>query len=106
MRHGNALHTTPQNLNSGGERAILRNGGNCYLNQLAYYMGGDSAFKAVYFGDRAPAYQAQPTFQGVPLQRVSDLGDAIKALGAQAPDPSAPDRALASSVLASSQEMS
>lgn len=106
MRHGNALHTTPQNLNSGGERAILRNGGNCYLNQLAYYMGGESAFKAVYFGDRAPAYQAQPAFQGVPLQRVSDLGDAIKALGAEAANPNAPNRAIAGGTLESSQEMS
>lgn len=107
MRHGNALHTTPQNLNSGGERAILRDGGNCYLNQLAYYMGGDSAFKAVYFGDRAPAYQAQPAFQGVPLQRVSDLADAIKALGSEtAANPSAPNRALAGAALEASEEMS
>ena len=72
MRHGNALHTTPQNQRSGGERAILRDGGDCYLNKLAHAMGGDSAFKAVYFGDRAPAYQEQPTYQGVPLQRVSE----------------------------------
>jgi len=106
MRHGNALHTTPQNQNSGGERAILRDGGNCYLNQLAYYMGGDSAFKAVYFGDRAPAYQNQPAFQGVPLQRVSDLADAIKALGSDTQDPNAPNRAIAGGTLESSAEMS
>lgn len=106
LKHGNALHTTPQNLNSGGEHAILRNGGNCYLNQLAYYMGGDSAFKAVYFGDRPPAYQAQPAFQGVPLQRVSDLGDAIKALGSDTANPNAPNRALAGSTLEASEEMS
>src|SRR5689334_22969262 len=42
IRHGNALHTTPQNLRSGGERAILRDGENCYLNKLAHAMGGDS----------------------------------------------------------------
>lgn len=106
MRHGNALHTTPQNQNSGGERAILRDGGNCYLNELAYYMGGDSAFKAVYFGDRAPAYQNQPAFQGVPLQRIVNLADAIKAAGSDTPDPSAPNRALAGSALESSEEMS
>lgn len=106
FRHGSALHTTPQNLNSGGERAILRNGGNCYLNQLAYYMGGDSAFKAVYFGDRAPAYQNQPTFQGVPLQRVLNLSDAIKALGAQGPSPDDPDRGLSSASIAASETMS
>jgi hypothetical protein len=106
MRHGNALHTTPQNLNSGGERAILKDGANCFLNELAYHMGGDSALKAVYFGDRPPAYQAQPAFNGVPLQRVSDLGDAIKALGAQGPDPNDPDRALGAASLESSEEMS
>ena len=79
VRHGNALHTTPQNLNSGGERAMIMDGADCFLNQLAFHMGGDSAFKAVYFGDRAPAYREQKAFNGVPLQRVSDLSDAIKA---------------------------
>lgn len=106
MRHGNALHTTPQNQNSGGERAILRDGGNCYLTQLAYYMGGDSAFKAVYFGDRPPAYQNQPAFQGVPIQRIVNLADAIKAAGSDTPDPNAPNRALAGSALETSEEMS
>src|SRR4051812_32495230 len=28
LKHGNALHTTPQNLNSGGEHAILTDGTN------------------------------------------------------------------------------
>jgi len=106
LRHGNALHTTPQNLNSGGERAILRNGGNCYLTQLAYYMGGDSAFKAVYFGDRPPAYQNQPAFQGTPIQRIVNLADAIKAVGSDTPDPNAPNRALAASAIESSAELS
>ncbi len=106
MRHGNALHTTPQNLNSGGERAILRDGGNCYLTQLAYAMGGDSAFKAVYFGDRAPAYQAQPAFQGVSIQRIVNLADAITAAGSDVPDPNAPSRTLAAAALESAKEMS
>lgn len=106
LRHGNALHTTPQNLGSGGEHAIIRNGANCYLTQLAYYMGGDSAFKAVYFGDRPPAYQAQPAFMGVPIQRIVNLADAIKASGSDTPDPTAPNRALAGAALAASQEMS
>ena len=106
LRHGNALHTTPQNLNSGGEHAIIRNGGNCYLTQLAYYMGGDSAFKAVYFGDRPPAYQAQPAFQGVPIERIVNLSDAIKAAGSDTPDPNAPNRALAGAALESAEEMS
>lgn len=106
MRHGNALHTTPQNLRSGGERAILKDGNDCYLNKLAHAMGGDSPLKAVYFGDRAPAYQDQPAYMGVPLQRVSDLGDAIKALGADARDPDAPDRGLAAASLETSEAIS
>lgn len=106
VRHGNALHTTPQNLNSGGEHAFIRDGGNCYLTQLAYYMGGDSAFKAVYFGDRPPAYQAQPAFQGVPIQRIVNLADAIKAAGSDTPDPNAPNRALAAASLQTAEEMS
>ena len=106
FKHNNALHTTAQNLNSGGERAILRDGGNCYLTQLAYYMGGDSAFKAVYFGDRPPAYQAQPAFQGVPIERIVNLADAVKAAGSDTPDPNAPSRALAAEALEASEEMS
>lgn len=106
MRHGNALHTTPQNQNSGGERAILRDGSNCFLNELAHAMGGDSALKAVHFGDRGVAYQNQPAYMGVPLTRVQNLGDAIKALGSGTPDPNDPDRGLAASSLESSAEMS
>lgn len=106
IRHLNALHTTPQNLRSGGEHAILIDGANCYLNELAVAMGGDSPLKAVYFGDRPPAYQNQPAYMGVPLQRVTDLGDAIKALGADAPDPNAPDRGLSATALETSQGIS
>jgi hypothetical protein len=106
IRHNNALHTTPQNLRSGGERAILTDGTNCYLNQLASHMGGESAFKAVYFGDRPPAYQAQPKFKDVPLERVSDLKNALSAAGAQAPDPNDPERGAAASVLETSSTIS
>jgi hypothetical protein len=83
MRHGSALHTTPQNLNGGGERAILKDGNDCALNKLAAAMGGDSAFKAVYFGDRPPAYREQPAFEGVSLQRITSLGDAMRTLGVE-----------------------
>jgi len=81
LRHGSALHTTPQNVNGGGERAILKDGADCALNKLAAAMGGTSAFKAVYFGDRAPAYREQPAFEGVSLQRITNLGDAMRTLG-------------------------
>jgi hypothetical protein len=106
IKHNNALHTTPQNLNSGGEHAIIMDGSDCYLNELAHAMGGDSAFKSVYFGDRPPAYRAQQPYQGVPLQKVSDLSDAIKALGAQAPDPSSPSRGDEAASLAAAKAMS
>jgi hypothetical protein len=106
LKHNNALHTTPQNLKSGGEHAILKDGDDCYLNKLAAAMGGDSAFKAVYFGDRPPAYQEQPAYQGVALQRVQNLTDALKTVGAAAPDPSAPNRNLAAAALETSQGIS
>jgi len=106
MKHGQALHTTPQNLRSGGERAILINGDHSYLNELAFHMGGDSAFKAVYFGDRAPAYQNQPAFQGVPLQRVSDLKDALKAAGGGELDPDAPARAEGANTIETAEAIS
>jgi hypothetical protein len=107
IHHGNALHTTPQNLNSGGEHAIIMDGADCYLNELAHAMGGDSALKSVYFGDRPPAYRAPRAYTGVSLQKVSDLKDAIDALGAAAePDPNAPTRAGAAIALESAQAMS
>jgi hypothetical protein len=106
IKHNNALHTTPQNLKSGGEHAILKDGDNCYLNELASAMGGDSPFKAVYFGDRPPAYQEQPAFQGVSLEKVQNLDDAIKTLGASAPDPNGPSRDLSAASLEASQAMS
>jgi hypothetical protein len=106
MRHGNALHTMPQNLDSGGERAILRDGDDCYLNKLAHAMGGDSPLPCVYFGDRPPAYQEQRPYNGVTLQRVSSLSDVIKTLGAGTPDPNAPSRALAATALETSEAIS
>lgn len=106
MRHGQALHTTPQNLRSGGERAILRDGDDCALTKLAHAMGGDAPFKAVYLGDRAPAYQEQPAFEGVALERVTNLADALSTLGATPPDPTAPARELAAASLEASSAMS
>ena len=106
MKHGNALHTTPQNLNSGGERAILTDGSNCFLNELAYAMGGASSFKAVYFGDRQPAYREQPSYQGVSLQKVSDLGDAISALGSDSTNPASTNRGSSAASLEAAKAMS
>ncbi len=116
MKHNQALHTTPQNLRSGGERAILINGTHSYLNELAFHMGGDSAYKAVYMGDRGPAYQANlPKFhtdpakvdkEGVPLTRVSDLKDALRSAGSGAPNADAPDRAAQAAALETSRAIS
>lgn len=106
MKHGSALHTTPQNRRSGGERAILRDGADSNLTKLAAAMGGDSPFKAVYFGDRAPAYEEQPSFDGVALERVTSLTDALKTLGATAPNPNAPSRELTAVGLETSHEIS
>src|SRR5262249_43837829 len=106
LKHNNALHTTPQNLKSGGERAILKDGDDCYLNKLAAARGCASAFKAVSFGARPPAYQDQPPYQGVAPQRVQTLDDALKTVGAAAPDPSAPSRSLSAAALETSQGIS
>lgn len=104
-RHGVSSHTTPDNSNGGGERALTRRGTGSYLTQLAAAMGGDSPLKAVHLGEY-PAYRTQPAASGVSLQRVTDLGSAIKTLGAGAQDPTAPDRALAGAGLASAQAIS
>ncbi len=104
-RHGVSSHTTPDNSNGGGERAMTRRGTGSYLTQLAAAMGGDSALKAVHLGDY-PAYRTQPAAGAVSLQRVTDLAGAIRALGAGAADPTAPDRALAGAGLASAQGIS
>jgi hypothetical protein len=81
MKHGVASHTVPNNINGGGERAILLDGNDLALNKLAAAMGGDSAFKAVTFGDRLPTYKEQPAVNGVSLQRITSLSDALSALG-------------------------
>ena len=106
IKHNNATHTTPQNLDAGGEHAILTDGSNCYLNELAHAMGGDSAFPAVYFGDRPPAYQEQPAYKGVSLQRVQNLSDAMKTVGAAPPDANGPSRELAAVSLEAAQSIS
>jgi hypothetical protein len=107
IKHGQALHTTPQNQKSGGERALLINGDHSYLNELAAAMGGDSAYKAVYFGDREVAYNKDiKAFKGVPLQRISDLKEALKSTGAAANDPNDPSRPSAAAALETSQAMS
>ncbi len=104
-RHGVSSHTTPDNSNGGGERVLTRRGTSSYLTQLAAAMGGDSPLKAVHLGEY-PAYRTQPASGGVSLQRVTDLGSAIRTLGAGAADPNAPDRELAGAGLASSQSIS
>ena len=76
------LHTTPQNLNAGGEHAILRNGSNCFLNQLASDDGrrlGVQGASTSAIG-RSASIRRLP---GVPAacrsSASSNLGDAIKA---------------------------
>ncbi|CAN5282976.1 hypothetical protein BH09MYX1_BH09MYX1_65240 [soil metagenome] len=103
--HGVTSHTTPDNSNGGGERALTHRGTSSYLTQLAAAMGGDSALKAVHLGDY-PAYRTQPSSGGVSLQRISDLASAIKALGAAGIDPNAPDRAIAGGGLQSAANAS
>ncbi|MDB4992763.1 MAG: hypothetical protein JWM74_195 [Myxococcaceae bacterium] len=101
MRHGVTSH-----LDRGAERAILFDGTNSYLTQLATAMGGTSPLKAVHFGDRMP-YGPQPAFQGTSLQRIQDLKSVIASLGqASTPDPTVPDRALAAGGLGAASEMS
>ena len=101
-KHGVTSHTTPDNNNGGGERALTHRGNGSYLTQLAAAMGGDSALKAVHLGDY-PAYRTQPASGNVSLQRISDLSSAIKALGAGGADPNAPDRAIAGAGLQAAQ---
>ncbi len=109
FRHGDANHTVPENRNGGGEMAVVRNGTNCYLNQLAAAMGGDSAFKAVLLGRRSQdygVYQRWPAVNGVNLQRVANLRDALNAVGADTPNPNAPDRIRLASTLEAAQDIS
>ena len=109
LRHGDANHTVPENRNGGGEMAIVRNGSNCYLAELAAAMGGDSAFKAVLFGRRSQDYgvfQRWPAVGGVSLQRISNIKDALNAVGAAKPDPNAPDRGRLAATLAAGKEIS
>jgi hypothetical protein len=105
VRHGSSLHTTPTNTQSGGERVFCRNGNSSYLTKLAEAMGGTSSLKAVHLGDY-PAYRTQPASGGVSLQRILDLGDAIRTTGAQAEDPNRPSRELSGLALETAQGLS
>jgi hypothetical protein len=99
-RHGNTSH-----LGNGAEKALLFDGKNSYLNQLAKSMGGTSTLKSVHFGERMP-YGPQPAFEDLSLQRVQDLKSAIALLGTPgAPDPSIPDRELEAAGLQASGDM-
>lgn len=104
-KHGVTSHTTPDNNNGGGERVMTRRGNGSYLTTLAQAMGGDSALKAVHLGDY-PAYRTQPAAGDVSLQRVTDLDNAIKALGAGTPDPNAADRAISAGGLEAARKIS
>jgi hypothetical protein len=109
MRHGDANHTVPENRNGGGEMAVIKNGSNNYLTQLAAAMGGDSAFKAVLFGRRSQdygVYAPWPAVNGVSLQRIANIRDALSAVGAETPDPNAPDRGRIAATLEAAEDIS
>lgn len=109
VRHGDANHTVPENRNGGGEMAMIRNGANNYLTELAAAMGGDSAFKAVLLGRRSQdygVYAPWPAVNGTSLQRISNLRDALNAVGADTPNPNAPDRVRLASTLEAAEEIS
>lgn len=109
FRHGDANHTVPENRNGGGEMAVVRNGSNNYLTQLAAAMGGDSTFKAVLLGRRSSdygVYAQWPAVNGVTLQRISNLRDALGAVGAKAPDPNEPDRLKLAKTLEAAEAIS
>jgi hypothetical protein len=115
LRHGDANHTVPENANGGGELAIVRDGPNCYLNELAAAMGGTSKMKAILFGQRSQDYGVyrgtwpvlkSASGEDVPLERVSNIRDALKIAGADTLDPNAPDRARLATTLAAAKAMS
>ncbi len=96
--HGHGFHTFEKNPLAGGEFQMTRKGTTSYLTRMAAAMGGTSAFKAVHLGD-AFTYRVHAATAGVSMQRITDLGSAIKALGAGEPEPGAPDRAIAAESL-------
>lgn len=115
FRHGDANHTVPENRDAGGELAVVRNGKNCYLNELAAAMGGSSTMKAVLFGQRSQDYGvykgdwptiSDPNGNPVPLERVSNLRDALSISGADQTNPNAPDRGRLAATLAAAQGIS
>lgn len=99
-------HGVTSHLDRGAERALLFDGTNSYLTELAATMGGSSPLKAVHFGDRLP-YGPQPAFGSVSLQRIQDLKSVIASLGqSPTPDPTIPDRQLAAAGLGASRDIS
>jgi hypothetical protein len=101
-RHGNTSH-----LGNGAEKALLFDGKNSYLNQLAQAMGGQSSFKSVHFGERMP-YGPQPSFEGVSLQRFNDIQKTLdlRGGGTPAPNPATPNREVKAGALQAASDMS
>src|SRR6185436_4511508 len=61
---------------------------------LAAAMGGNASIKAAVVGSRMPD-GVGGTVNGVSLQRITDMGSTIQALGAGPVDPKVPERAAA-----------
>lgn len=96
VRHGLTSHDAARN-------AVLHVGGQSALLRLASEMGGDGSIKAAYMGNMPDGDQTP--IGGVSLQRITDMGSTIAALGGYS-NPTIPDRDIAAMGLTRAQLMS
>ncbi|MBX7100096.1 MAG: DUF1501 domain-containing protein [Myxococcaceae bacterium] len=98
VRHGLTAHEAAQ-------PSLWTMSNRSYPTMLAKALGGDAAIKAAVVGNQMPA-GARPAEGGVSLQTISDMRATIVALGGAVGDPTVPDRAIATDVMAGSDMMS
>ncbi|HVH41150.1 MAG TPA: hypothetical protein VM925_02370 [Labilithrix sp.] len=99
-------HTNTGNPNGGGELSIFRDDGINMSAKLAHAMGGDSAFKSVYFGDYPPSQRDLAPFEGITNQPIVDLKDVLGTVGAKPPPPNASNRGLGANAVETALRMS
>jgi hypothetical protein len=96
-RHGSSAHAVAQ-INNYGD------GARCFALQLAGAIGGTAAFKAAAMGTLPPGPTGSEN--GVSLQLLRTVGDAVTALGLGAPDENLPARNVAAEALQRASAMS
>jgi uncharacterized protein (DUF1501 family) len=98
VNHGLSAHSSAQ-------MAVWNMGSRSYPIMLASALGGTAAIRCATVGSSLPNGTLPPE-GGVSMQRITDMASTISSLGGATPDPTMPDRTIASKGLIAAQAMS